>query len=171
MPITVGIVSDTHGRISASVTKHLSSCDIILHAGDYQDPMQVEQLSYLSEKSATVYAVRGNCDWDNDFPREIAFDADGLRFFLSHGDRFIHRSNAWDTAIAIGSLIHPLGGSPKRPDIVVFGHLHVTMNFQYQDVLFLNPGSPVKPRRGSKAAICILTLENGSVKDIQFIEV
>ena len=172
MSITkVGIVSDTHGTMTSNIAQHLNDCDVVIHAGDYKNPMHVEQLACCGNKLATVYAVRGNCDWGSDYPAELVFVIDDVRFFLTHGHRFLHRADAWDIAIAQGSALTGLGIEPCRPDVVIFGHLHNTMRFTHHGVLFINPGSPTKPRSGSVASICTLTIESGTVKDVEFLAI
>ena len=57
---TIGIISDTHGRLDHRAYAALADVDHIIHAGDIGDPAILRELETL----APVTAVLGN----NDFP-------------------------------------------------------------------------------------------------------
>ena len=57
---TVGILSDTHGRLPLAATAALADCDVIAHAGDICGPSILTELRAL----APVNAVLGNNDYD-----------------------------------------------------------------------------------------------------------
>ncbi len=52
----IGVISDTHGRLPQSVLKVFTKTDLIIHAGDIDDP---EILNSLGRIAPTI-AVRGN---------------------------------------------------------------------------------------------------------------
>lgn len=167
----VGIVSDTHGRMNKQIALALAECEVVLHAGDYHNPMHIEQLRCCGEQLAEVHAVRGNCDWGNDYPRDAVFDVGGVRFYLTHGDRYLSRADGNDAAINFATGVAPLGGEARRPDVVVFGHSHVATQYHHKGVLFINPGSPVSPRGGRIGTVCVLEIQESTVQNVRFIEI
>ena len=67
---SIGVISDTHGRISSGVPKAFKDVDLIIHAGDIGDEKVLDKLS----KIAPVVAVRGNMDfgkWTGQLPKSI----------------------------------------------------------------------------------------------------
>ena len=63
-----------------------------------------------------------------------------------------------------------LGGRPQqlaarlptpRPRVYIFGHSHVALLEQLDDVLFLNPGAAGRPRFGGGLSVALLTLADG----------
>ena len=164
MATKVGILSDTHGSIPKAVYQALSEASIILHAGDYHDPIRIESLEWRENGPLPlVLAVRGNCDWDDTFPSERYFDIEHVRFYLCHGHSFVYESAPWDTAIKNSvECAKALGLSALPANIIVFGHLHKKMDFYHQGVRFINPGSATRPRSGTPSLV-ILTIDNGTV--------
>lgn len=80
---TVGLVSDTHGRLSAAAFAALADCDYIIHAGDICSPEVLRELETL----AAVYAVLGNNDYAEygeavgQFAQPVI---EGVRFLVAH---------------------------------------------------------------------------------------
>ena len=146
----VGIISDIHGHLADSAIKELESCDIILCAGD------VERESVLMELDAIAptIAVKGNCDYPS-ISSNVPFTASprigGVRFFM------VHRPE-------------DIGTPAKDVQVVVHGHTHIPRNQIINGVRYLNPGSATRPRGGSKKSMARLTIEEGKVANIEFIE-
>lgn len=130
---TIGVISDTHGRMHPRVLELLDGVDHILHAGD----IGTEEVLIDLRALAPVTAVRGNVDVLRDcdrYPDEAAVTLGGLGFRVVHqvaavADRL--RSGEW-----------PDG----RPDVLVFGHSHQGRIDRAGTVLLFNPGS-AGPRR------------------------
>jgi putative phosphoesterase len=80
-PITVGILSDTHGLLRPEVVTALAGCDHILHAGDIGENEVLDGLNGI----APVVAVRGNMDygsWSNSLPPR-RWSRSAASFFIS----------------------------------------------------------------------------------------
>ena len=62
-PIRVAIMADTHGVLRPEVERILETCDVIVHAGDFDNQMLYHKLNV----DQPLYAVRGNNDrgWSN----------------------------------------------------------------------------------------------------------
>ena len=142
-PITIGILSDTHGYLRPEVEQALMGCDRILHAGDVGDNQVLIKLECI----APVVAVRGNMDygsWSNALPLAEMVEINGIFFYLIH-DRY-----ALDLdPVAAG--IH----------IVVSGHTHRPELIQKDGVVYLNPGSAGHRRRNYPVSVARVRINNG----------
>ena len=78
----IAVLSDTHGLLRPEVTKLAQSCEIILHAGDFDNQKVLEELKAV----APVYAVRGNNDrgWAANLGKELEITLFGLRIYMVH---------------------------------------------------------------------------------------
>ena len=147
----VGVVSDIHGHLSEEAYEALRGSDYILCAGDIERPMVLHEL----ETIAPTICVRGNCDRYDLGPsvKNIASPLlGGVRF------RMVHRPE-------------DIGAVPEDVQVVVHGHTHVPREeYGANGVLFLNPGSPSRPRGGSVPSVARLFIDDGKVKSVEFIE-
>ena len=80
---TIGILSDTHGKLPLAAYEALAISDFIVHAGDICDPGILRQLKTL----APVTAVLGNNDFA-EYGEEVGRFAspviDGVRLLVAH---------------------------------------------------------------------------------------
>jgi len=71
VPLTIGVISDTHGLVRPEALAALRGVNRILHAGDVGSPEVLEALSAI----APVTAVRGNNDkgaWAKALPASVS---------------------------------------------------------------------------------------------------
>jgi putative phosphoesterase len=127
-PITVGVISDTHGLLRPQAMKALKGSDLIVHAGDVGGPEILEQLGGI----APTFAVRGNVDtaaWAKALPMTEVVEAGHLQLYVLHD-------------------IATLDVDPHAAGFaaVIFGHSHRPSAESRRGVLYLNPGS-AGPRR------------------------
>lgn len=147
----IGVVSDVHGALSEEAAAALEGCDMILCAGD------VERASVLMELEAIAptIAVLGNCDHSLS-GMNVPFTASpriaGVRFFM------VHRPE-------------DIGRPADDVKVVVHGHTHIPREDRIDDVLYLNPGSPTRPRGGSKKSLARLVVDAGEVRATEFVTV
>jgi len=104
---------------------------MIVHAGDMVDLDAINELKSICPK---IVAVAGNMDSQtimNKFPAKQVFEILGFKIGLMHGSG------------APLNLIKVLKNAFKneRPDIIIFGHSHKSMNEVIDGILFFNPGS------------------------------
>lgn len=127
----VGLISDTHGLLRASVHDALAGVDLILHAGDVGGNEILDELRII----APVQAVYGNTDspGDPNLSQELIIPVHGIEIHVSHG--------------------HELGGpTPEKllaaypQDILVYGHTHKQLISKSEGRLVVNPGA-AGPRR------------------------
>ncbi len=127
-PLTVGVISDTHGLLRPQAVEYLRDSDLIVHAGDIGKPDVITALSEL----APVHAIRGNVDrgeWASAFPDVDRITIDGHAIYLIHD---------------VNSL--EIDPHAERIRVVISGHSHMPRAEERDGVLFFNPGS-AGPRR------------------------
>ena len=147
--IKLGLISDTHGLLRASVHSAFTGVDVILHAGDVCADDILPELNLI----APVHAVAGNCDppGDPELPFSFEHTFENIRLHMSHG--------------------HELG-RPKPEqllqhypdaDIIVYGHTHRQLIFQSAGRMAVNPGS-AGPRRFDLApSVAVMTIDDDRV--------
>lgn len=126
------VMSDTHGdsNVIEKVRGFYPNVDAVIHCGDSELPFSHKALMGMKK-------VRGNCDIDKAFPDEIVFDLEDATIFVTHGHLF-------NVKTSILSLSYR--AKEVNAQIACFGHSHVLGTEMIDDVLFLNPGSLLKPR-------------------------
>ncbi len=186
--LVIGLLADTHiphrlKRLPQAVLDALAGCDVILHAGDVDDPTALEPLRAI----APVYAVRGNfhimdlSDGGAMLPETVELDLAGQRVVLVHGHRpgFI---GFWLKGLHVAALRLGLtdnGALNKRiarrlarlypqADVVVFGHAHKPHVEWIEGTLLINPGA-VCPSRWNQPTVALLRLREGR-REVQVVE-
>jgi putative phosphoesterase len=127
-PLTVGVISDTHGLLRPEAVAELAGCDLIVHAGDVGRPEVLDELRAL----APTHAVRGNVDrgaWAESLPATAVVEAGGHRLYVLH-------------------VLDDLDLDPGAAGFsaVISGHTHQPVAGTRRGVLYLDPGS-AGPRR------------------------
>lgn len=159
--ITLGVIADTHipDRIRTLNPDVIpifrdAKVDAILHAGDISTQRVLSEL----ETVAPVYAVRGNRDWfflypfsQPALPRTRVLDFCGVNVILTHGQGTLwqylagHLTNIHDGKKNIERMKSRLCSQFPGADVIIFGHLHQTVNMRVGKTLLFNPGSPHFP--------------------------
>ncbi len=144
----IGIISDTHGRLSDKVLELFKGAEAIFHAGDIGSPKVIEAL----EELAPVYAVSGNMDFGTlaeRFPRKDYIELDGLFFHIMHEPYLL------DIDPAAAGI-----------DCVIFGHTHEPFCQERQGVLFINPGSATFPKRGNSPSVACCNIKDKKITPV-----
>ena len=182
--VRVGLLADTHvpyraSEISQEVLDALAGVDLILHAGDVDEPWALQPLKAL----APVYAVRGNYhlfDRSNAgraLPDAIELDIEGFHVALTHGHQIGPTALLWKGWMMFQNLrarwrfprydrfvAHRLLRRFPQADVIAFGHTHRFLETWREGVLLINPGAalhtsyfgaPLTP------SVVYLTLERG----------
>jgi uncharacterized protein len=152
----IGVISDTHipffsPGLPLEVTKALSCCDVIVHAGDIVDVGTIEK---LQEITATK-AVHGNMDSEElkkVLPESIIFEAGGKKIGVVHG-----RGSGKNVLNWVRDFFK------LKLDIVIFGHSHMPFNEMIGSTLFFNPGSATDTILSGKRTYGIISIEGGEV--------
>ncbi|MBR6019478.1 MAG: metallophosphoesterase [Lachnospiraceae bacterium] len=148
------VISDTHGRRETMErlleTDDAKDADWIIHCGDigYDD----EWLRYAFRGAVTI--VCGNCDFGSDLPREAVVEREGVKFYVTHGHRYL--MGGLDR---LAYRAQEVGAS-----VVLFGHTHIPYTVEEDGIRFLNPGSLALPRQSDRRKTYgVITVEQGSV--------
>ncbi|MBN2045816.1 MAG: metallophosphoesterase [Anaerolineales bacterium] len=141
----IGVISDTHGKFPPQAKTAFAKADLIIHAGDFDTNEVFAQFRQMGN----LIAVRGNMDRQGD-PAGLPISE-----VVQVGEVFIY-------------VIHDILALDLDPQaagfqVVVHGHLHVPLCLHRQGVLYLNPGSPTSPRRGSKPGAAVLRINGNQV--------
>lgn len=142
----IGLVSDTHGMVRASLFDALAGVDQILHAGDVGPDDVLTEL----EAIAPVRAVFGNTDRPGN-PRHVAaleLEIAGVSIHVSHGHE-------------VGSPTPDklLAAYPQR--VLVYGHTHRQLVVEAEGRLVINPGAAGARRFDLLPSVAKLVIENG----------
>ncbi len=149
----IGVVSDTHSLlIPPEVINALNKTDMIIHAGDFCTPKDVEIFSRLKD----FKGVYGNMDGEDVrklLPRRQIFEADGVSIGIFHGEG--PRDGVLD---AVRNAF-----KDTKLDVVVFGHSHQPFNQLIAGTLYFNPGSPNDIVSTLYRSYGILEIKSGTV--------
>lgn len=163
--ILVGIISDTHGRLTNAALVAFAECDRIIHAGDIGLPGILHSLEAL----APVTAVLGNNDFDEYGSRVQRFAhlvIGGVRFLVAHYPSDVRIGWNGGPGIAPGDPI---------PQVCVHGHTHIPEIVAGKDArpadYIVCPGSVTFPRGGSFPSVAKLEIAGGRVARVWIEEI
>ncbi|MBA2683390.1 MAG: metallophosphoesterase family protein [Gemmatimonadaceae bacterium] len=145
----IGLISDTHGQLRASVHEAFRGVELILHAGDVGGDEILEELALI----APVEAVYGNTDTPGN-PRlqsEIVREIDGVVIQLQHG----HESGR----LTADALLERFDA-----DVIVYGHTHKQSVTQREGRLVINPGAAGPRRFHLMPSVALLTIRDGEAQ-------
>ena len=146
------ILSDIHGETTTfrwlleEVWKQTGPIDAYICLGDgVRDFDNAEAFIRSRDPNATMYAVKGNCDFVTDEPDRLTIHLGGLKIFLTHG----HVQRVKSGLDYLISAARTAGA-----DVALYGHTH-RANVEYFTPWLLNPGAV-------KDDCCaLLEIENG----------
>ncbi len=162
MPLTLLIVSDTHGRADRlALAFERAKPDTVLFLGD-----GLHDLNALPD-GVQVRAVRGNCDWTHlhDAPLSRVEEIGGYRLFLTHGHKY---GVKYGLNFAIAAAV------AEDADVLLYGHTHIPYERTLlagtsvngvslkRPLLIVCPGSLGQPPNGDPT-FATLTLAPGGV--------
>ena len=141
--IVVGLISDTHGLLRASVHEALKGVSLILHAGDVGGADILDELRII----APVHAVYGNTDaaGDPNLTQEIVVPIGDIEAHVSHGHE-------------LGSPTPEKLLSAYPQDVIVYGHTHKQLITKADGRLVINPGAAGPKRFNLSASVARLTV-------------
>jgi len=132
MGITIVALSDSHtstlSKLPAALRQALENADLIIHAGDHTESSLLDELKQLGD----VLAVAGNMDSTAikvHLPRRQLATFDGKTIGLTHGS-----GAPWGIAQRVRETF------PEDPDLIIFGHSHVSFIGVVAGVMMVNPG-------------------------------
>lgn len=163
----IAILGDSHfpGRAKALPETLLSeirkfSPDRIVFTGDANSG---EVLKKLSSICLRTEAVKGEKDY-LEFPSELVFSVEGMRFGVVHGDFVVPAGNR----IELENY-----GKTLRVDVLISGHSHRAFSERGMGIILLNPGSftgvPLPGESAGNPSLMLATADKGrlSVKLVE----
>lgn len=176
----IAVVSDSHGSLSAweKAEKYFNGVDLVLHAGDilyhgarnpfpegYDTNGLTNRINNETKENYSLLAVQGNVDalvdnWVLPYPLPgyAVYENDGFRIVIYHGHQHESLEERVEFAQRFGA------------DMLIFGHTHLPLLEEKDNVILLNPGSIALPKQEPAVAtmalledreIRIFNLENG----------
>lgn len=145
--IRVGVMSDSHGRLSyvTRAVREMGRVDWLVHLGDHDsDASEAGKAS-----DAPLAVVCGNCDWFSNFPAERLLKLGGVRVLLTHG----HKQNVKEGLTALS-----LKAEAMNAQLTLYGHTHIPNVENDGACVFVNPGAL---RDGRYA---IVEIEDGKIR-------
>ena len=142
-PHVIGLISDTHGMVRASVHDALAGVELILHAGDVGGNAILDELEVI----APVLAVYGNTDvpFDPRLTASIDREIGGVRVHVSHGNE-------------LGSPTPEKLLERYAADVIVYGHTHRQLVVRADARLVVNPGAAGARRFKLEPSVARLTI-------------
>ena len=183
LPLVVGILSDTHvpyrvAQLPPAVFDALRDVDVILHAGDVDQPRALQ----LLQEIAPVYAVRGNIHvldlsiGGASLPPVVKLHMAGRYVVLSHGylpglrdfwfkgrDVALRLLGRGDKTRFNRRIADRLTSLYPGADVIVFGHTHRAYVEWMGNTLLVNPGA-VSPTLGEPSTVARMILDDGEAR-------
>ncbi len=190
----IGLLADTHVPYRATaipewVLTALHGVDLILHAGDVDEPWALAPLRRL----APVHAVRGNyhvldgSSGGATLPASVEITAAGFRIAVTHGHQLGVLTLFWRAYV----IWHNLWGQWRVPaydaaivrallrrfpqaDIIVFGHTHRFYQGWWGNTLLINPGAALATAYFDppfRPSVVCLTLTPGALPVVERLDV
>jgi putative phosphoesterase len=165
MSLRLVFVADTHvpkraRALPEQVWAAVDDADVVFHAGDW---VSAALLDEFEQHSTRLIGVYGNNDGDElrrRLPETVSVTLDGVRFSMIH-----------ETGQAKGREQRCEALFPDA-DVLVFGHSHIPWDTVAPGGLrLLNPGSPTDRRRQPVCTYMTAVVANGSLADVQLVEV
>jgi putative phosphoesterase len=153
-PVTVALVSDTHGHIYPEVLAVVARCDRVVHAGDICGRHILEA---LHQHNAHVIAVAGNNDVPErspeaerdvviGLPRIAELELPGGLLAVEHG-----HEHGWASPDHAG-----LRAAHPHAKMVVYGHTHHRLVDKSRKPWIVNPGAAGKVRNNGGPSCLVL---------------
>lgn len=144
------IVSDTHRKNDnyQKVVNMMGPLDLIIHCGD------AEGSEYFLTQMADcpVQIVLGNSDYFSELPRELEFNIDKYKVWVTHGHNYY---------VSMGNEFIKREAKAKDVDIVFYGHTHrPVIDTSTEGIIAVNPGSLTFPRQeGNRPSYAIMEID------------
>ncbi|MBI2850139.1 MAG: YfcE family phosphodiesterase [Chloroflexi bacterium] len=162
----IGLITDTHipwetNVVPTEVFTIFQGVDLILHGGDIYSHSVLDDL----ERIAPVYAALGDDDYPGEDKRvqeRHILKLEGKTIYLTHEGPYNLLSTTglplwWRNKISPGNYVDP--------DIIVAGHEHKVVVEKFNNILYINSGSPTLLHyKKGPGTVGILELNGGEPK-------
>lgn len=157
----IGLLSDTHSFLDASILTHFRECDEIWHAGDFGNARVADELAAFKP----LKGVYGNIDGQDvrvAFPETAIFECEGVKVLMKHIGGYPGRY-----APGVRPLLETV-----RPLLFISGHSHI-LKVVYDKklgLLHINPGAAGKEGFHRVRTITRFTITGERIHDLEVIE-
>jgi putative phosphoesterase len=164
MTLRLLLVSDTHVPVRArklpdQVWSAVESADVVFHAGDWVSAVLMDEFERRSKRLVGVYGNNDGEDLRSRLPETAFITLEGVRFAMVH-----------ETGQAKGREERCAALFPDA-DVLVFGHSHIPWDStSVRGLRLLNPGSPTDRRRQAVCTYMTADVAEGSLRDVQLVE-
>lgn len=151
------IVSDNHRdeyRLEELMNIYENEIDLWLHCGD-------SEFGIHHPYWETFKTVKGNMDWENQFPAIRIEKLEDETFGLLHG----HHHQVKTSLAPMAEV-----AQENQASIIFYGHTHVAKVDQMDGIFFINPGSISQPRGALRVGSYAIYEKNGAEEFIRFFD-
>lgn len=155
MSTRIVVFSDTHchtwEEVHPDIRAEVARADIAVHCGDLVRMDVVDGMRRSAKEAIVVHGNSDPADVRSVLPYVEVIEVEGVRIGITHP--------AWG-----GPEFPPedlLGDFDDPPDVILYGHIHETLNETIDGVHYLNPGQGY-PSFMVAATIAVLTIDNGT---------
>lgn len=178
-PFRIGALSDTHmphlaQSLPVQVLEVFQGVDLILHAGDLDEPGALDALKPI----APVIAVRGNPHLrfgtfsSPHLPRAVHLWIRTRCVVLNHGIPYFGRAAVYHLLSLAGmtniELNQRMIDDQRRAfpgaDLVVFGHSHLALVERHGQTLFVNPGTPLAQENPGQPSVALIEIDMNRIE-------
>ncbi len=144
------IMSDSHGLDTNNEIINHEKCNAAIHLGDSQLMENSAEMSKFDVK------VRGNCDFDHNYPKSEVMTFDGVRFFVTHGHYY---------DVNFGLLALKNEALINKCEVALYGHTHIlNVDFTDQAITLINPGSTRQSRSSYPVTYMVMEITESNFK-------
>jgi hypothetical protein len=137
------------------VWDEVADADVVLHAGDWVEPVLLDQLEARALRLVACWGNNDGAELRRRLPERADATLGGLRFTIVH-----------ETGAAAGRERRMAAEYPDT-DVLVFGHSHIPWDSTASTGLrLLNPGSPTDRRRQPFCTYMTATVAGGLLSDV-----
>lgn len=157
----IGLLSDTHGTLSARIFRFFEQVDEIWHAGDIGNAATADQLAAFKP----LKAVYGNIDdhiLRRMFPGDLRFQCEDVEVYMTHIGGYPGRYEA-----AVRNQL-----KLKAPQLFICGHSHilkVIFDPKYH-MLHINPGAAGNKGFHRVCTAVRFIIDRNDIRDLEILE-
>ncbi len=157
------VVSDSHGN-NTNLKKAVRAfgprgeqLEMLIHLGDVQGSLEgIERLV-----DCPVEAVSGNCDFIPGLPGTKIISIGSEKALITHGHRY---------GCKMGTGTMKELAEANGAGMVLFGHTHMPLLENYQDMKIMNPGSISQPRQeGHRPTYLVITVKEDGMMEFAIV--
>ncbi|MBO8159836.1 metallophosphoesterase [Thermosyntropha sp.] len=152
----IAVLGDTHSDIEKAEKVFIEEgVEYFLFTGDYYS----DAVKLSKKLNIGFTGVIGNCDLA--FQSAIGFPEEE---FLLIGDKKVYMVHGHQYRVKENLNVLYYRALEVEADVVIFGHTHIPVCEEINQIWFLNPGSPTKPRNKNCGTWGLIYKESDNLK-------